>query len=208
MTAERRIDLPTPDGSAAWIELWPTAMTDDGAVLAQLVAELPLAVERYRMFGRNVTSPRLVSWHGDEDAVYTYSGEHHVPKPWTPKLASLRHSVEETTTLRFNSVLANFYRDGQDAMGWHRDNEKEVGPSPDDRWIASLSLGAPRRFVVRDRKRKGEPLSFELGNGALLVMRGTTQTHYHHALPRTACAPGPRLNLTFRHILRSPTGPR
>jgi alkylated DNA repair dioxygenase AlkB len=99
-------------------------------------------------------------------------------------------------------VLANYYRDGQDGMGFHRDAEPELGPSPEDRWIASLSLGAVRRFVIAHAKRKSDRHEFALGAGTLLVMRGTTQTHYRHAAPKTARSVGARLNLTFRHVVQ------
>lgn len=192
--------LRTDLGDGAWIELWPELIADpDGACMAELVRELPLAAEVYRMGGREVQSPRLVSWHGDPDAGYVYSGVFHAPAPWTPCLARLRATVEAATGLGFNAVLANLYRDGQDSMGWHADAEPEIGPSVDDRWIASLSFGHARRFVLRHRKT-GARHEVALGNGALLVMRGTTQSHYRHAVPKTACAVGPRLNLTFRHI--------
>lgn len=197
MAAKERRDL----GEGAWIELWPGLIAGDRDWLARLVEELPLATETYRFGAREVTSPRLVSWHGDPGTDYAYSGTGHRPAPWTPGLAELRARVEETTELTFNSVLANYYRDGRDGMGWHADAEPEVGPSPEDRWIASLSLGAPRRFVLRHNKDRDRRCELTLGDGALLVMRGTTQSHFRHAAPKTARPAGPRLNLTFRHIV-------
>jgi alkylated DNA repair dioxygenase AlkB len=192
--------LRTDLGDGAWIDLWPELIADtDGAWMDELVRELPLAAESCRMGGREVQSPRLVSWHGDPDAGYAYSGVFHEPAPWTPRVALLRTTVEAATGLRFNSVLANLYRDGQDSVGWHADAEPEIGPSVEDRWIASLSFGHPRRFVLR-HERTGARHELALGNGALLVMRGRTQSHYRHAVPKTARAVGPRLNLTFRHI--------
>jgi alkylated DNA repair dioxygenase AlkB len=98
-----------------------------------------------------------------------------------------------------NAALANYYRDGRDSMGWHADDERELGPSPDDVAVASLSLGAARRFLLRHRTR-GETRELALGDGSLLVMRGTTQRHWRHALPKTRAAVGPRLNLTFRVV--------
>jgi alkylated DNA repair dioxygenase AlkB len=169
--------------------------------MAELCAELPLAAERYPMFGREVESPRLVAWLGDADAVYVYSGVPHVPQAWTPRLAALRAMVEARTELAFNSVLANYYRGGDDGIGWHADAEPEIGPTLEDRWIASLSLGARRRFVIRNWKSRRDERVFLLGEGALLVMRGTTQSHYRHALPKTRRPVGPRLNLTFRFLL-------
>lgn len=187
-------------GEGAWVELWPEAVSDpDGAWLARLREELPLAQETYRMGAREVRSPRLVSWHGDSGTGYRYSGVEHEPAPWTPALAELRGEVERITGLRFNSVLANLYRDGNDSVGWHADREPEIGPTPDDRWIGSLSFGARRRFVLAGAG--GERHVFELGAGDLLVMRGTTQTRFKHALRKTRRPVGPRLNLTFRHVV-------
>ncbi len=169
----------------------------------RLLAELPLAEESYRMGGWTVKAPRLVAFHGDPGTGYVYSGLHHEPSPWTPTLGELRERVQETTGLTFNAVLANLYRQGSDSMGWHADAEPEIGPAPADRWVASLSLGAARRFVLKHRKT-GERRVYELGEGDLLVMRGTTQTHWRHALPKTKKPVGPRLNLTFRHIVQLP----
>ena len=108
--------------------------------------------------------------------------------------------LQRETGIGFNSVLANLYRDGRDRMGWHSDDERELGPRP---VIASLSLGACRRFVLRHRREVSSKLAIELPHGSLLVMRGETQRHYRHALPATAKPVGPRINLTFRRIVAS-----
>lgn len=198
-----RIDLE----AGAWLDRWPGCVPDaDGAWLNRLLAELPLAQETYRMGARQVRSPRLVGWHGDPGAGYRYSGVFHAPAPWTPALTHLRRRVQEVTGLTFNAVLANYYRHGDDSMGWHADAEPEVGPAPTDRWVASLSFGAPRRFVLKHRR--GARHVLWLGAGDLLVMRGTTQSHWRHALPKTRRPVGPRLSLTFRHILPPDQGRR
>ena len=188
-------------GRGAWVELIADLVADDAVVLEALLEELPLGEESYRMGGWTVMAPRLVSFHGDPGTGYVYSGLHHEPRPWTPTLDRLREQVQEASGLELNAVLANLYRDGRDSMGWHADAEAEIGPSPSDRWVASLSLGAKRRFVLKARQ-DDERRVFELGGGDLLVMRGTTQTHWRHALPKTKREVGPRLNLTFRHIRR------
>lgn len=185
----------------AWLELWPRVVTEHEAAQAELTRSLPLATEHYLIAGRRVRSPRLVSWHGDPEAAYRYSGSHHEPQPWTPLLLQMRHRVEEVCSLQFNAVLVNLYRDGNDSMGWHADDEPVIGPDASDRWVASLSFGAPRRFVLRSKRDKQERHEFSLGDGDLLVMRGTTQSLYHHALPKTKLAVGTRMNLTFRHIV-------
>ena len=159
---------------------------------------VPWEVHRIRMFGRWVDSPRLSCWMGDEEATYRYSGARFQPRPWLPVLADLRERLAAECGSPFNSVLANGYRDGRDAMGWHRDDESELGDAP---LIASLSLGATRRFLLKDAD--GHRHALDLASGDLLVMSGDSQRGYRHALPRTAKPVGLRINLTFRRILPS-----
>ncbi len=172
------------------------ARTEADAAFVALLAEVPWEVHHIRLFGRSVASPRLSCWIGDADASYTYSGERFEPKPWFPGLLALRARLEGELDARFNSVLANLYRDGRDAMGWHRDDEPELGAAP---LIASVSLGATRRFLLKDET--GSRHAIELASGDLLLMSGRSQQHYRHALPRTAKPVGPRINLTFRRIV-------
>jgi alkylated DNA repair dioxygenase AlkB len=166
------------------------------ALFDALHREIPWEQHRLRIFGRDVDSPRLSCWIGDEGTVYKYSGTRFEPRAWTPTLASLRDELAARFGLRFNSVLANLYRDGRDSMGWHSDDEPELGKTP---VIASLSFGAVRRFRFRSREGKRVVLAIDLAPGSLLVMRGATQRLYHHDLPKTARA-GARINLTFRTI--------
>src|SRR5690606_30273743 len=121
-------------------------------------------------------------------------------RPWSAALSDLRDRLERELGTGFNSVLANLYRDGRDAMGWHSDDEPELGPAP---VIASVSLGATRRFVLKHRRKPDRKLALELPAGSLLVMAGATQRNYRHALPRTARPVGGRINLTFRSIGRT-----
>jgi alkylated DNA repair dioxygenase AlkB len=192
-TQWRRIELPGADVSFAprWL-----GRDEADALLAQLADELPWEVHRIRMFGRVVNSPRLSAWIGDDEATYRYSGTRFVPHPWTPSLAALRDRVSLACGGSFNSVLANLYRDGGDRMGWHSDDEPELGAEP---LIASLSLGAERTFRFR-AKAGGEPVAFELPHGSLLRMAGGTQRLYKHELPARRRVVGPRINLTFRHV--------
>ena len=120
------------------------------------------------------------------------------PRPWPEALRPVRPRLEQALGQGFNSVLANLYRDGRDAMGWHSDAEPELGARP---VIASISLGAARRFALRHRQQPERRLSLELPHGSLLVMAGDTQRFYRHCLPRTAKPLGERINLTFRRIL-------
>ena len=162
-----------------------------------LSVQTPWSVHRIRLFGRWVDSPRLSCWIGDAQAVYRYSGQTFAPHPWTEALAALRDRLRGELGVPFNSVLANLYRDGRDAMGWHSDDEPELGPQP---VIASISLGGARRFVLKHKQNAALRAAYELPHGSLLVMSGDTQRHYRHALPRTAKPVAPRINLTFRWI--------
>jgi len=159
--------------------------------------EIPWEQHRLRLFGREVASPRLSSWIGDAGTAYTYSRVRFEPRAWTPALASLREDLAERFELRFNSVLANLYRDGSDSMGWHSDAEPELGTEP---VIASLSFGTERRFRFRSREMKRVSLAVTLAHGSMLVMQGATQRLYQHDLPRSTAPCGTRINLTFRWI--------
>ncbi len=178
----------------AWL---PQGRAD--ALFAVLRDAIPWEVHRIRLFGREVDSPRLSCWIGDADAAYTYSGTRFEPRPWPESLLPIRARLAREIGVDFNSVLANLYRDGRDSMGWHSDAEVELGPRP---VIASLSLGANRRFVLKSRSDAGLKHAIELPHGSLLLMRGDTQRNYRHALPRTAKPMAARINLTFRRILR------
>lgn len=190
------VDLGLYEGQA---RLWPAAFTTDEA--SELFAELRAGVdwheEEILIFGRRVQVPRLVAWYGDPGASYQYSGTLHLPEPWTPVLAGIRDRVAKLTGEAFNAVLLNLYRDGRDGMGWHADDEPELGRNP---VIASVSLGAPRRFCLRHRRRRDCRLDLPLPHGSVLLMSGTTQHHWVHALPKTRAAVGERINLTFRWV--------
>ena len=188
--------MALPGAALRW---WPDFLREDAAacLFEALRADLPWRQQSIRMFGRWIAEPRLTSWHGDAGAAYRYSGRDNPPQPWTPPLVDLRERVGRMTGERFNSVLANLYRDGADHMGWHADDEASLGPAP---VIASVSLGAERRLQFRPRPRGPIALQVDLPAGSLLVMAGGTQQHYHHRIPRTARPVGPRINLTFRLV--------
>jgi len=158
---------------------------------------VPFEAKQIRIMGRSVDQPRLTAWIGDASAVYTYSGVRNVPAPWPEVLAELRDRVAAVTGAPFNSVLCNLYRDGRDSMGMHSDSERELGRNP---VIASLSLGAARRFQLRHRKRRDAGLDLELPDGSLLIMRGGLQHHYRHGVPKQPKIEGARINLTFRQV--------
>jgi len=179
---------------------WLTPAEADG-LLQALTGEVAWQVHRIRMFGRWVDSPRLSCWMGDAQAHYRYSGADFAPHPWAPAVQMLRERLQQACDGSFNSVLLNRYRDGRDSMGWHSDDEPELGPTP---LIASLSLGAPRRFLLRRRDDPARKFEYLLGHGDLLLMRGRCQRDYQHALPKTARVSGERINLTFRQIAAVP----
>lgn len=151
----------------------------------------------YRMFGKTVPVPRLTAWFGD--VPYTYSGLTHDPSPYTPRLRAIKGAVEHVAGATFNSCLANLYRSGYDSVGFHADDEPELGPEPT---IASVSFGATRLFRLK-AKEGSHKLGFDLGHGDVIIMGGKTQKLYVHSIPRTKRPVG--LNLTFRHTETSKT---
>lgn len=191
-----RIDLP---GADLRFDAQAFAPAHADALCSALRSEIDWQPLHLTLFGRRVQAPRLASWIGDAGTTYTYSRTRFEPRPWTPTLRELRDEMAVRTGVRFNSVLANLYRDGNDAMGWHSDDEPELGDAPP---IGSLSFGAARRFRLRGRgEHAGSTHELELGHGSLLLMAGGTQRNYQHALPRRRGVDQARINLTFRRIL-------
>jgi alkylated DNA repair dioxygenase AlkB len=170
-----------------------------------LLRELRSSVDWKRgaitMFGREVLEPRLTAWFGEAD--YTYSGRTLRAAPWPASLAALRDRVDAASGARFNAALLNLYRDGNDSMGLHSDDEPELGTDP---ILASLSLGAERRFVLVPKKKSARDRTLEvtLGHGSLLVMAGACQHNYRHGLPKQPGCSGERINLTFRAVVGGP----
>ncbi len=155
--------------------------------------------EEIKIYGRWVLQPRLTAWYGDEGTDYVYSGLKNTPNTWNEILLGLKAKLETITGISFNSVLLNYYRDGQDSMGWHQDNEKELG---NNATIVSLSFGESREFQLRHRFDKQIPkVKCMLENGSLLIMSGATQQFWQHQIPKTKKQIGERINLTFRKIL-------
>ena len=189
-------NLTPYDGELYLIKQFYDREEADG-LFESLLQSLAWDEEAILIFGRWVKVPRLMAWYGDPEACYTYSGVNHEPLPWTETLSSIRMKVEQSCGHPFNSVLANLYRDGRDSMGWHADNEKELGPNP---IIASLSLGDERLFCFSHNKTRYR-LDFVLGHGDLLLMAGALQHHWRHSLPKTKQPKTERINLTFRRII-------
>ena len=174
------------------------AAEKSNALIKKWTKELNWEQSEISLFGRKVAIPRLNAWCGD--CAYAYSGTRFEAASWTIELAELKAQVEQVSGLEFNSVLINWYRDGQDSMGWHSDDEKSLGEAPQ---IASVSLGASRRFVLRRKSDHSNKKELLLTDGSLLLMLGETQTLWQHALPKTRKSVGDRINLTFRQIRHS-----
>jgi alkylated DNA repair dioxygenase AlkB len=172
-------------------------------LLERLRADTPWRQDSIRIAGIQRLQPRLSAWYGDTDAEYTYSGLHLVPLMWSAPLLDIKTRLEASCETRFNSVLLNYYRDQQDSMGWHSDDEAELGSTP---IIASLTLGASREFAFKHKTRKELRYKIKLSHGSVLVMQGNTQTHWLHAIAKEKASVGPRINLTFRRIFNEKSG--
>ena len=189
--------IPVEDG-----ELWfmqqlalPLAPAE---VMRRLLEETDWRAEQIKVWGKVHAQPRLTAWHGE--ASYRYSGMTLQPLPFTPLQLLLKQAVEQATGRRYNSVLLNYYRDERDSMGFHADNEPELGPEPT---IASLSFGAARTFILKHR-RLPRTIKLALGDGSLLLMAGKLQQNWTHGINKERTARGPRINLTFRRIFQEP----
>lgn len=171
------------------------------AWLHALLAGVPWQHDEVMMYGRRIVTARQMAWYGDAGLHYRYSGITRQPLPWSPLLVQIRTQVQArlapAVPVSFNSCLLNRYEDGRQGMSWHADDEPELGAAP---VIASLSLGASRKFVLRHRQG-GQKISLMLAHGQLLVMRGSTQRHWQHALMKSSRVQAPRVNLTFRLIV-------
>ncbi len=154
--------------------------------------------DRIKMFGKELPIPRLQALYGDADKPYTYSGIKMRPHNWTTVLLEIKQRIAEVCTHTFTSVLLNQYRHGKDSMGWHADDEPELGTNP---VIASVNFGATRNFQLRRKDDHKEKRSLSLSNGSLLIMQGATQHYWQHQIPKTAKDVGVRINLTFRRVL-------
>jgi len=175
---------------------WLNAEKAD-ALMAALEARDDWTQGRIRMFGREIPEPRLTFFEGDPGVRYTYAHRPLDGLGWTPELEALRDRFARDFGIKTNTVLANLYRDGQDSMGWHRDDEPELGPDP---LVVSLSLGATRDFAVR-RDADRFTQRFALGHGDLLMMGSKSQTQWTHSIPKRLKINSLRINLTFRQVI-------
>ncbi|MFM2047257.1 MAG: hypothetical protein RL383_1334 [Actinomycetota bacterium] len=183
------------DGSALLYD-WVLGDTKWEDVMKELTDQVPWEAHTIKMFGKEYPQPRLVAWFGDPGSEYSYSGLKMNVRPWIEPVQALRHIAEQHAQVVFNSVLVNLYRDGDDKVSWHRDNEPELGNTPT---IGSISLGAPRRFKFRHLETK-EQVEATLEPGSLVVMSGLSQSCWEHEVPRQKSIREPRINLTFRQV--------
>ncbi len=172
------------------------SMEESAAVFERLLGEIPWQNDTAFLYGRHITTKRKVAWFGDGDFSYNYSNTSRAALPWTPFLLELKSKMKSVCGYDYNSVLLNLYHDGSEGMGWHSDDEKGLGETPN---IASLSFGATRRFDMRN-KQSGETVSLPLESGSLIVMKDRSQSCWKHQVPKQLRIKDPRINLTFRNF--------
>jgi len=193
---QEKISFDLPD---AEIEYYPNFFSSAKAneLFEKLKNEIPWQQDHITVFGKIHLQPRLTALFGNEGKAYGYSNIVMQPHAWSPLIMFIKEEVEKVCHENFTTVLLNNYRDGKDSNGWHADNEKELGRNP---VIASVSFGAERVFQLKHNSNKNGKQNILLQHGSLLIMRGETQHHWKHQIPKTMKPIGPRINLTFRII--------
>lgn len=191
----KKITLPDAD-----LEYYPNFLDVEKAdsYLELLTNTLQWEQHSIKLFGKTIPQPRLTALYALNSQPYSYSGLKLNPLAFTNGLKVLHSQIVKLAGASFTHCLANLYRDGNDSMGWHSDDEKELGKNP---IIASLSLGAVRNFQLKHKSKPGLKYAMPLEHGSLLIMKGTTQEYWKHQLPKTSKTISPRINLTFRTIL-------
>lgn len=196
-TLDDFINIVNVDGEAIYDPAFlPTQEADE--IFTALTQTILWERHTITIYGKTSLIPRLTAYYGDASKAYSYSGRLFKPYPWTNELARLRDKISESIGVSFNSVLLNFYRNGQDSMGWHSDDEPELGINPT---IASISVGAPRNFKLKHKSNQELKSDLILENGSLLVMKDELQHNWLHSLPKTMKVNSGRINLTFRSII-------
>jgi DNA-N1-methyladenine dioxygenase (EC 1.14.11.-) len=189
-----RLDIP--DADVVFYERFFSPKESE-RIFGELLNQTAWRHDSINLFGKTMPLPRLTAWYGDMGKSYTYSGIPMDPEPWTPTLKIIKSSIERVCDVDFNSVLLNLYRDGNDSVAWHSDDEPELGENP---VIGSVSFGATRKFSLKHKTHPDMKVSLDLTSGSLLVMSGETQHHWLHQIPKTSRKVAPRINLTFRVI--------
>jgi alkylated DNA repair dioxygenase AlkB len=190
------VNLLPHEGEALYVPSFLSS-EESSRFFSKLSSSIRWNQETIWMFGKRVMQPRLTALYGDPAIPYGYSGISMQPYPFTPELLELKQRLDVFAGVSFSHVLLNFYRNGRDSMGWHRDNEKSLGNNP---VIASISLGAERRFQFRHYMNKAPKIDLMLASGSLLLMKGVSQQAWEHQLPKVSAITAPRINLTFRVI--------
>ena len=188
-------DLPDAD-----IILYENLFTreESDKLLMNLKENIKWQQDQIKLYGKKVDLPRLTAYYGGNDKPYSYSGITMNPNPWNEVLLFIKNKIEEKAGVEFTSCLLNYYRSGKDSMGWHQDNEKELGQNP---VIGSVSIGETRVFQLKHLQLKDlNTVQIPLKHGSFLLMRGSTQNHWKHCIPKTSKALNARINLTFRII--------
>jgi alkylated DNA repair dioxygenase AlkB len=181
------------------VNYYPNMLTHDEAsrYFDLLLQKIVWENDEIIIFGKHIVTKRKVAWYGDSDYLYTYSNITKQALAWTKELLELKEIVEKLTETKFNSCLLNLYHSGNEGIGWHSDNEESIEQNST---IASLSLGAQRKFLFRHKQTK-QTISLVLEHGSLLIMKDATQTYWVHSLPKSKSIAGPRINLTFRTMI-------
>ena len=193
-------DIALIDAELAFAEHFYSHQEAD-KLFTLLLSETEWRQENIQVWGKFHLQPRLTAWHADPGTAYSYSGINLQAQDWTPTLRKIKDDIGVATGHQFNSVLLNLYRDQNDSMGWHSDDEPELGRNP---VIASLSLGATRRFKLKHKTRSEQKvISIALAHGSLLLMAGSTQHNWLHGIAKQSRKIEPRINLTFRQIMSS-----
>ena len=185
------------DGDLSYDPQW-MGSEDADRLFSLLMQKVAWEQSTIRVYGKTIKIPRLNAWYGDPGCAYEYSGRVFQPEPWLNELLQIRNQLLKATGVDFNSVLINCYRDGNDSVSWHSDDEPELGRNP---VVASVSLGAERIFQLRHKfNKKLATHSLNLASGSLLLMAGSMQHHWHHQIPKRRRVQKPRINLTFRQV--------
>jgi alkylated DNA repair dioxygenase AlkB len=163
----------------------------------KLITDIPWQQKVVNMYGKKLLTPRLMLWMGEPGHSYSFSGEKHNPTPWTEDILSIKKQIEPIAGVTFNSVLLNYYRNGNDSMAWHSDNEPELGYHP---LVASVTFGQVRNFDIRNKKDHAQKFSIKLENGSYLLMKGDLQENWEHRIAKSTKPMNARINLTFRVI--------
>ena len=181
------------------VNYYPNGLTHDDATryFDLLLQKIVWENDEVIIFGKHIVTKRKVAWYGDSNYLYTYSNTTKQALSWTKELLELRQIVEKLAETKFNSCLLNLYHSGNEGMGWHSDDEESIQPNST---IASLSLGAERKFSFKHKQTK-QTISSVLEHGSLLIMKDATQAYWLHSLPKSKTISGPRINLTFRTMI-------